>query len=105
MSTVHYYSIIVFSSPDNSTGKLLQRVRTIICLVHNISFKTEKKKRHCVELNLAFTLPNLAMLTANDKQSIVLSILREVNLAKNTSNKTGKSIPDIVAAGNRFKLV
>jgi hypothetical protein len=51
---------------------------------------------------LAFTLPNLAMLTANDKQSIVLSILREVNLAKNTSNKTGKSIPDIVAAGNRF---
>jgi hypothetical protein len=55
-----------------------------------------KKKTHCVELNLAFTLPNLAMLTANNKQSIVLSILREVNLAKNTSNKTGKSIPDIV---------
>jgi len=40
----------------------------------------KEKKPH--SNSSAFTLPNLAMLTASDKQTTALSILREVNLAK-----------------------
>ena len=48
-----------------------------------ITSHTGHKKKQCTEVSLsAFTLQNLTMLTANDKRSAALSILREVNLAK-----------------------
>ena len=64
---------------------MFPREKTKVGLVHNISFWPSKKK-HCDEVNSsAFALPNIFMLTANDKQTILQSILRKVNLAKNIS--------------------
>jgi transketolase C-terminal domain/subunit len=70
-------------SPDNTIGKQFQK-KTKICLVHR-SHSGQKgithSNSHIIALITKF--PNLSMLTAHDKQTTALSILREVNLAKN----------------------
>ena len=56
-----------------------------LCFTRQYYKKTvpEGKKTHYTEVNSsAFTLPNLTMLTANDKQNTAPSILRAVYLTK-----------------------
>jgi hypothetical protein len=79
------YSVVWWGIvPEPTIGKLFPREKSIICLVHNISCWTLMLKNNCAEVNSsAFTLTNINMLTANDKQTTAPFNLREVNLGKN----------------------